>query len=80
MPKVIKDQELAEYQKSIGAKKYREEYIKLYQRGRKCLTRFSGEKYENSPEKLKQIKEKYKNGVSKNIINNMLGIKEIKEK
>jgi hypothetical protein len=34
--------------------------------------RFSGKHYKNSPEKLAAIKEKYKNGVSKSIIEEML--------
>ena len=34
--------------------------------------RFSGLDYENSPEKLKSIKEKYKNGVTKDIIAEMM--------
>lgn len=36
--------------------------------------RYSGKKYENSPEKLQAIKEKYKNGVTIGHINQMLGI------
>ena len=34
--------------------------------------RYSGEKYINPPEKIQQIKEKYKNGVSIDVINEML--------
>ena len=34
--------------------------------------RFSGKHYENSPEKIKQLKEKYKNGISLKTINEML--------
>lgn len=34
--------------------------------------RYSGLKYKNSKEKLNQIREKYKNGVSKKIIEKMV--------
>ncbi len=34
--------------------------------------RFSGLKYENSPDKLNAIKEKYKNGVTEEILKEML--------
>lgn len=74
------DEELAEYQKRIGCEEYRKQYKRLYEKTSKHIGRFSGLKYENSPEKLKQIKEKYKNGISKETINEMLGIKEEKEK
>ena len=45
---------------------------------RNCVRRYSGERYINPPEKIQQIKEKYKNGVSIDVINEMLGIKECK--
>lgn len=41
---------------------------------RQSKRRNSGEHYENSPDKLKAIKEKYKNGVSLEDINRMLGV------
>ena len=68
--------ELKAYRELIGAEAYRKLYNYLYLEAKTKKSRFSGEKYENSPEKLKQIKEKYKNGVSKETINQMLGIKE----
>lgn len=76
----VRDEELAEYRKRIGPKKYKKEYAYFYSQASSKKSRFSKKDYENSPEKLKRIKEKYKNGVSQEIINQMLGIKEIKEK
>lgn len=40
------------------------------------IRRYSGLKYINTEDKIKQIKEKYKHGVSMNVINEMFGIKE----
>ena len=37
--------------------------------------RFSGQSYENSTEKLMAIREKYKNGVNKEIIEEMMEVK-----
>ena len=72
----IKDEELREYQEKIGRDKYRKQYHLLYQRTKEAGNkRYSGEHYENTPEKLNRIKEKYKNGVSQEMINQMLGIK-----
>lgn len=76
----IRDKELAEYRKRISPEKYKKQYTFLYKEAMTKKSRFSKKDYENTPEKLKQIKEKYKNGVSKEIINEMLGIKGIKEK
>lgn len=42
----------------------------------KRYKRFSGKWYRNSPEKLQAIKEKYRNGVSKGLIENWLEIKQ----
>ena len=39
---------------------------------RKATTRYSGQKYENSKERLQQIKEKYKNGITYQMIKDML--------
>ena len=74
------DRELDEYRKLIGKEKYKKQYAFLYHEAMNKKSRFSKKDYENAPEKLKQIKEKYKNGVSKEIINEMLGIEGIKEK
>lgn len=73
------DRELTEYRELIGKEGYRKQYTFLYNEAMTKKSRFSKKDYENTPEKLKQIKEKYKNGVSKETINEMLGIKEIKE-
>ena len=73
----IKDAELRQYADEIGHQNYRNQYQLLYQRTMQAADkRYSGLHYKNSPEKLKQLKEKYKNGVSKEIINIMLGVKE----
>ena len=65
----VRDEELAEYRNRIGPGKYKNQYISLYCEAMHKKSRFSKKDYENSPEKLKQIKEKYKNGVSKETIN-----------
>lgn len=65
----VRDEELAEYRKRIGPKEYKKEYEYFYSQASSKKSRFSKKDYENSPEKLKQIKEKYKNGISKEIIN-----------
>ena len=73
MPRKINDSELDQYAEKIGRENYRNEYNMLYQRTMQAGNRrFSGKKYENSPEKLKQLKEKYKNGISLKTINEML--------
>lgn len=66
--------ELTLYRKQIGDKAYRRQYETLYRFAEQSKHRHSGEEYENSQEKLKQIKEKYRNGVSTSVINEMLGI------
>lgn len=73
MPRKINDFELDQYAEKIGRENYRDEYHMLYQRTMQAGNRrFSGKHYENSPEKLKQLKEKYKNGISLKTINEML--------
>ena len=47
---------------------------KVLHNSKNYTRRYSGEKYINPPEKIQQIKEKYKNGVSIDVINEMLGI------
>ncbi len=68
--KNINDPELEEYKKIIGKEEFKKQYKKLYQEGKR-IKRFSGKNYENSPEKLNQIKEKYKNGVTQEILKNI---------
>ena len=51
---------------------------KVLHNNKNCVRRYSGERYINPPEKIQQIKEKYKHGVSIDVINEMLGIKECK--
>lgn len=65
--KKIEDEELREYQLKIGQKEYRKfqmNYCNKSARIRNYNLRASGKHYENSEEKLEQIKEKYKNGVT----------------
>lgn len=74
MPK-IKDKELRAYQKRLGVKQYRDLYLHEANKAirlSKNNKRYSGKDYVNSEEKLNAIKEKYKNGVSKSIIEEML--------
>lgn len=69
--KKIEDEELREYQHEIGQKEYRKfqmNYCNKSARIRKYNLRASGKHYENSEEKLEQIKEKYKNGITMNIL------------
>lgn len=65
--KRIKDKELREYQKRIGAEEYRKQYQSLSLQT-KYKKRYSGKVYENSLEKIKAIKEKYKNGITNEIL------------
>ena len=71
-----KDEELLNYRRQIGDKQYDNEYHALYVFARDSKFRYSKREYENYESKLKSIKEKYKNGVSKDIINEMLDIKD----
>ena len=69
--KKIEDEELREYQLKIGQKEYRKiqmNYCNKSARIRNYNLRVSGKHYENSEEKLEQIKEKYKNGVTMDIL------------
>ena len=69
--KKIKDDELREYQSEIGQKEYKKlqtYYCNKSARIRNYNLRASGKHYENSEEKLEQIKEKYKNGVTMDIL------------
>lgn len=69
--KKIEDDELREYQHEIGQKEYRKfqmNYCNKSARIRNYNLRASRKHYENSEEKLEQIKEKYKNGVTMDIL------------
>lgn len=72
----IKDEELRSYQKRIGSEQYRVLYLYEANKVRRLMrnnTRYSGNDYVNSKEKLNAIKEKYKNGVTKEILSEWLG-------
>ena len=71
------DKELEAYKELVGKEEYHRQYAQLYSEAKQKKTRFSEREYTNNPENLKQIKEKYKNGVSEKIINKMLGISEV---
>ena len=69
--KNIEDNELREYQRQICSKEYKKvqsNYCNKSARIRDYNLRASGKHYENSEEKLEQIKEKYKNGVTMDIL------------
>ena len=67
-----RDKELSEYRKKIGSVEYKKQYSALYQQTRQQKGRYSKLEYENSPERLNQIREKYKNGVTKEILDELL--------
>ena len=72
----IKDKELRVYQEKIGSKEYRALYIYEANKARRLTkndTRHSRMNYANSAEKLNAIKQKYKNGVTKEILAEWLG-------
>ena len=72
----IECEELREYQRQIGSKEYKK--VQMYHcnksaRLRDYNLRASRKNYENSEERLKEIKEKYKNGVTKEILSEWIG-------
>ena len=72
----IECEELREYQRQIGSKEYRKvqmNYCNKSARLRDYNLRASRKNYENSEERLKEIKEKYKNGVTKEILTEWMG-------
>ena len=70
------DPDLFELRERIGAEQYRDLYRNVYTKTRNHgNTRFSRKRYTNSKEHLSMLKEKYKNGVPDEAINEMLGIK-----
>lgn len=62
------DKELKEYMNKIGRKEYIKEYHRLYSEAKQHKERYSKLEYENSKERINQIKEKYKNGVTPEIL------------
>ena len=75
--KKIEDEELREYQLKIGQKEYKKirmNYCNKSARIRNYNLRASRKHYENSEERLKEIKEKYKNGVTKEILSEWIGV------
>ena len=76
MTKIIKDEELKAYQERLGAKQYRALYLYEANKVRRLTRnniRNSGTHYVNLEEKLNAIKEKYKNGVTQEIMEEWLG-------
>ena len=72
MPKTIKDDELRTYQQMIGAKEYERQYHVLYSKARLSNKRYSEKEYKNTHDKLKALKEKYKNGVTDKTVREMV--------
>ena len=73
----IECEELREYQRQIGSKEYKKvqmNYCNKSARIRDYNLRASRKNYENSEERLKEIKEKYKNGVTKEILSEWIGV------
>ena len=71
----ITDEELRAYQESIGAEQYRALYLYESNKVRRMMRnniRQSRKDYVNSKEKLNAIKEKYKNGVTQEIMEEWL--------
>ena len=67
----ILDPELREYQSEIGKEKYRKiqiNYCIKSKRIRDNNLRSTRKRYENSEERLMEIKQKYKNGVTMDIL------------
>ena len=75
--KKIEDEELREYQRQISSKEYKKvqmNYCNKSARIRDYNLRASKKHYENSDQRLKEIKEKYKNGVTKEILSEWIGV------
>lgn len=69
--KKISDEELMEFQLEIGQKEYKRIQSYVCQRSARIRDndlRASGKHYEITPEKLEAIKEKYRNGVTDDIM------------
>lgn len=66
-----RDDELREFKKQIGWDEYKKIQMYYCNKSKRILTnnsRASRKKYKNSEEKIKAIKEKYKNGVNDDIL------------
>ena len=75
--KKIEDEELRGYQRQISSKEYKKvqmNYCNKSARIRDYNLRASKKHYENSEQRLKEIKEKYKNGVTKEILSEWIGV------
>lgn len=71
----IGDDELDEYRLSVGIEIYEKEYNIIYSRTVYRTShniRHSGQEYKNNDDKIKNIKEKYKKGVTDDILNEWL--------
>lgn len=68
----VMEKELAEYKDKIGKDEYRRQYNQLYREAKQHTQRYSGKTYTNSKEKLEAIKQKYKNGVTDDILNDFI--------
>ena len=73
------DPELAAYAKAIGLEVYRKEYERLYNQTRYHTRTYSGKPGNKSKAELEAIKQKYKNGVTREHINEMVGLLERKQ-
>ena len=74
--RVMKDAELRAYKEAVGADEYKKEYVKLYVMTKQKIktgTRHSKKRYVNSEQKLNEIKAKYANGVTDEILAEWLG-------
>lgn len=71
----IEDLELAAYAEEVGHEKYHKEYSRLLWQGKYQKKSYHGRKDHKSKAELEAIKRKYQNGVTKDQINAMLGIK-----
>ena len=67
----VKDKELAELRDNLGKEAYADLYRKTWMNCHygKSHKRASGKVYQNDEKKMAEIKAKYKNGVTKEIIN-----------
>jgi len=72
----VEDEELYNYRNQIGTKEYHKQYSRLYTFAKQSKRRYSNIDYDINKNKISELKEKYKNGVTKDIINEMLNIKE----
>lgn len=66
------DKELIAYRHEIGNEEYEKQYSLLYLKTRNNKERYSGLTYVNSRERLEEIRNKYKNGVTKEILNEFM--------